>query len=68
MAFDLVHEDGLLLVAYAGVITVDERTRALTAAFAATPPAERRLAWAPAHAGRFLFASRGFARPAALQL
>ena len=42
MAFDLVHEDGLLLVAYAGVITVDERTRALTAAFAATPPAERR--------------------------
>ena len=42
MAFDLVHEDGVLLVAYAGVITVDERTRALTAAFASTPPTERR--------------------------
>ena len=42
MAFDLVHEDGVLLVAYAGVITVDERARALTAAFAATPPTERR--------------------------
>ena len=42
MAFDLVNEDGVLVVAYAGVITVDERTRALTAAFAATPPNERR--------------------------
>lgn len=42
MAFDLVHADGVLLVAYSGVITVDERTRALTAAFAATPPTERR--------------------------
>ena len=42
MAFELVHADGVLQVMYAGVITVEERTRALTAAFAATPPTERR--------------------------
>ena len=42
MAFDLVHDDGVLRVIYFGVITVAERTRALTQAFAATPPGERR--------------------------
>jgi len=44
MAFELVHEDDVLRVLYSGVITVEERTKALTAAFAATPPTERRRA------------------------
>ena len=44
MAFNLLQDDGLLRVVYSGVITVEERTRALTAAFAATPPTERRRA------------------------
>ena len=42
MAFDLVHDDGVLRVIYSGVITVAERSRALSEAFAATPPGERR--------------------------
>lgn len=42
MAFNLVHEDGVLRVAYSGVVTVAERTRALAVAFAATPPTGRR--------------------------
>ena len=42
MAFNLVRDDGVLRVAYSGAITVAERTRALTVAFAATPPTERR--------------------------
>lgn len=42
MAYDLARNDGVLRVTYSGVITVTERTKALSEAFAATSSTERR--------------------------